>query len=257
LNELLKEAARCYAARDYDAADSVCRTIIRLDPHHFDALHLLGVLLTRQDRPEEAITYLRRAAVEQPDHGLLRVNLGNALLAAKRYDEALAASGAEDPAALNNLGLAYRGLEQHEAAAKAFRQATRARWDYAPAWFNLATTLSKLDRLEEALHAATTAQRVAPLDTPVQRMADVSNEIGRILLGLGCPEQALAACRRFLKRHPGQKSVIWNVSLYLLLLGQFDEGWRAYEHRFDFPNTTLGRKARSCSTPAGSPASVC
>jgi tetratricopeptide (TPR) repeat protein len=51
-----------------------------------------------------------------------------------------------DSPALNNLGLAYRGLGQHDAAAEAFGQATQARWDHAPAWFNLATTLSKLDR---------------------------------------------------------------------------------------------------------------
>jgi predicted Zn-dependent protease len=85
LNGHLKEAARFYAARDYTAAEAVCRTIILDDPHHFDALHLLGVLLTIQGRSGEALPYLHRAAAERPDHGLLRVNLGNALLATKQY----------------------------------------------------------------------------------------------------------------------------------------------------------------------------
>jgi Tetratricopeptide repeat len=80
----MKEAARFYAARDYNAAEAVSRTIIRHDPHHFDALHALGVLLLKQDRPEEAVTCLGRAGAEQPDHGLPRVNLSNALLAAKQ-----------------------------------------------------------------------------------------------------------------------------------------------------------------------------
>ena len=119
------------------------------------------------------------------------------------------------------------------AAADAFGRATKARWDHAPSWFNLATTLMTLDRLEEALQAATTAQRVAPLDTTVQRLADVTNEIGRTLMGLGRPEEALSECRRFLQRHPDQNSVLWNMSLCLLLLGRFEEGWLAYEHRFD------------------------
>ena len=94
MNERLTEAARLYAARDYPAAETVCRTIIRDDPHHFDALHLLGVLLTLQERPEEAVTTLRRAERAWPDHAQMRVNLGNALLAAKRYDEVLAISRA-------------------------------------------------------------------------------------------------------------------------------------------------------------------
>jgi tetratricopeptide (TPR) repeat protein len=235
LNEHLQHAARLYAARDYPAAEAVCRAIIHHDPHHFDALHLLGVLLSLQDRPEEAVTALRRAQAEWPDHTQMQVNLGNALLAAKRYQEVLAVSQAVDPAALNNLGLAYRGLQQHEAAADAFHRATRARWDYAPAWFNLASSLVKLGRLQQALHAATTALRVAPLDTPVPKLADITNEIGQALLGLGRPREALAACQDFLKRHPGQKTVVWNMSLCLLLLGDFENGWRAYEHRFDVP----------------------
>ena len=65
------------------------------------------------------------------------------------------------------------------------------------------------------------------------RLADATNEIGQILLDLGRPEEALVTCRRFLKRHPDQTAVIWNMSLRLLLLGQFEEGRRAYEHRFD------------------------
>jgi tetratricopeptide (TPR) repeat protein len=236
LNDLLGQAARHYAARDYRAAETVCRTIIRDDPRHFDALHLLGVVLTLQDRPKEAVTHLRAAQAERPDHARMLVNLGNALLALKRYQEALAVSHADDPAGLNNLGLAYRGVDQHEAAAAAFLRATRLRWDHAPAWFNLATTLITLGRPEQALDAAITALRVAPLDTKVERLADITNEIGRTLLALGRPVEALAVCRDFLKRHPEQKALIWNMSLCLLLLGRFEEGWRAYEHRFDVPD---------------------
>jgi tetratricopeptide (TPR) repeat protein len=166
LNEPLQEAARLYAARDYKAADSVCRAIIHAAARHFDALHVLGVLLTLQDRPDEAVTYLRRAKAEWPDHPRMRVNLGNALLATQRYDETIAVSQTNDPGALNNLGLAHRGLGQHEAAADAFKRATQTRWDHAAAWANLATTLMQLGQPEPALYAATTALRVAPLDTP-------------------------------------------------------------------------------------------
>ena len=233
MNHLLQDAARLYAARDYQAAEAVCHAIVRDTPNHFDALHLLGVLLTLQDRPEDALPYLRRGQAERPGHPQLQVNLGNALLATKRYQAAIEASQAADPQSLNNLGLAYKGLQQHEQAVEAFRRATALRFDYAPAWFNLATTLAKLHRLEDALQAAITAQRVAPLDTPVPRLAEITNEVGRILMDIGRPHDALAACRDFLTRHPGENTVIWNMSLCLLLLGDFQNGWRAYQHRFD------------------------
>jgi tetratricopeptide (TPR) repeat protein len=235
LSERLQEAARLYAARDYQAAEAVCRTLIGDDPRHFDGLHLLGVVLTLQQQPEQAVEFLRRAERERPNHPQLRVNLGNALLALKRYDEVVAVSSIDDVGALNNLGLAYRAQEQQEKAADAFRRATRVRREYAPAWFNLATTLNALDRPEEALAAANTALLVAPDNTEVRRKADITNEIGRSLMALGRVDEALATCRRFLQRYPGQPAVVWNMSLCLLSLGDFAEGWRAYEHRFGLP----------------------
>ena len=231
----MKEAARLYAARDFPAAEVVCRTIVQDDPTHFDALHLLGVLLTRQDRPQEALIWLRRAQAEWPDHTLLLVNLGNALIAANTYHEVLDLPPSGDAAALNNLGLAHRGLGQQQEAEQAFRQATQSRWDHAPAWFNLATTLTKRGRPEESLAASRTALRVAPLDTPVARLAEVTNGMVHALAALGRPLEAVAECRSFLKRHPNQPTVTWNMSLCLLVLGEFEEGWRAYEHRFDVP----------------------
>ncbi|WP_158927374.1 hypothetical protein [Acidisphaera sp. S103] len=56
MNDLLGQAARQYAARDYRATETVCRTIIGADPHHFDALHLLGVVLTLQERTADGET---------------------------------------------------------------------------------------------------------------------------------------------------------------------------------------------------------
>ncbi len=235
MNERLQEAARHYAARDYAAAEEVCRSIVADDPSHFDALHLLGVLLSRQDRHALALEYLRRAEAEQPGHRLLRINLGNALLATQQFAAAAAVSGDADAASLNNLGLALRGMQRHEDAASAFEAATGLVPDYAPAWFNLAGSLAKTGRLEAALVAAQTALRTAPPDTPVQRLADIVSEIGRIFMQLGQPEAAVRECRAFLVSHPGDRIVTWNMSLALLLLGRFAEGWAAYEQRFGIP----------------------
>jgi len=53
LNELLTQAARFHAVRDFRAAEAACRTIVRLDPHHFGALHLRVVSLTSHDSLEK------------------------------------------------------------------------------------------------------------------------------------------------------------------------------------------------------------
>ena len=164
---MLAEAARLYAAGANAAAEATCQTIIAQQPSHFDARHLLGVVLLRQGKNIEAANVLRHAMALRPDHTLVRVNLGNALLANKAFAEALAVSDGLDAASLNNRGLAYRGLGQPADAATAFREATAIQPGYAPAWFNLAKTLAALDRLPEALEAARAALASAPPDTPV------------------------------------------------------------------------------------------
>jgi Flp pilus assembly protein TadD len=232
-------AAAHFGAANYQATCVACQAILRQDPRHFDALHLLGVALSRLNRHDEALVWMRAAAAQQPDHALLRTNLCNAHLMLKDYGAAITAAqhalrlAPNDMAAWNNLGLAHKGLGQTDAAIAAFRHAIGLRWDNAQAWFNLAGVLGKAGRLEEALDAVRTAQRAAPLDTPLVRMADITNEISLILMALGRHRQALAECRRFLRRHPDVPSVRWNLSLVLLLLGEYAQGWRAYESRWD------------------------
>lgn len=87
-------AARHYAASDYPSTEAACRDVLQQYPDHFDAQHLLGVVLSRQDRHEDALAWLRRAAAINPDNAQLQTNLCTAAIALKQYDAAMAASAA-------------------------------------------------------------------------------------------------------------------------------------------------------------------
>ncbi len=237
----LGAAARHYAAQDYPAAASVCRDIIDADARHFDALHLLGVVLSRQGRHAEAVPYLQRAAAERADNAQLQCNLCTALLALQQAEPAMIACrralalAPADPDVLNNLGLAHKALGQTQAAIDAFRQVTTLCPDNTQAWFNLAVVLGDVGQPEQALVASRTALLVAPPDLPVPRLADITAEVGRSLMALGQPEAALAVCKDVLQRHPDQAVLRWNMSLAHLLLGRFAEGWPGYESRWLVP----------------------
>ena len=252
----IAQAAHQFAAGAYQAAADTCHGIIADDPCHFDALHLLGVVLSRLDRPAEALSFLIRAQAVRAGNAQLQTNLCNALLALQRHQDALAPAqeavrlAPDDASAWNNLGLVHKGLslkppdpagtseqrlQQNAAAVAAFRRAIALRWDHAPALFNLGVVLNAANRPQEALDVLRQAERVAPLDTPMARLADICNETGRSHLALGDPDAAIAACRRFLRRHPDSPSVRWNLSLALLLTGRFREGWALYENRWHVP----------------------
>src|SRR5580692_1890026 len=112
----IDEAARHYAARDLVMAARACLEIIRDDPRHFDALHLLGVICTNRGQHADGVSYLLRAEAVRPEDGRLQANLGAAFGALQRFDKAVdayrraAALHHRDAGVLNNLGLALQGL---------------------------------------------------------------------------------------------------------------------------------------------------
>lgn len=232
----IEPAARHYAAGALGEAASACRDIINADPRHFDALHLLGVICLNRGLHADALSYLLRAAAERPDDPALRINLGNAYKALERFEEALACyTGAADPGALNNRGLAQMGLERHRAAVETFQAAISQDPTHLPAWFNLGRALMELGRFEEAEaaynHVLASGAEVLPAD----REAAAMIELARTFLCQHRAKDAIEQLRLVTARFPDRPPPEWNLSLALLTAGHLAEGFRAYESRFGLP----------------------
>ncbi len=129
------DAARFYAARDLERAARVCLDVLREDPRHYNALHLLGVICTNRGQHSDGVSYLLRAASVHANDASLFANLGSAYGAVQRFDKALEAyqramvMGRRNSGVLNNLGLAYRGLGRSKTPIATFRDGfgTRSR----------------------------------------------------------------------------------------------------------------------------------
>ena len=91
LNQLLAKAHEQHRAGNLAAAEKAYGEILRREPHHAKALHLLAVLALQTERPEAAIELLDRAARIEPDDGEIQRNLARALARAGRHGEAAAA----------------------------------------------------------------------------------------------------------------------------------------------------------------------
>jgi protein O-GlcNAc transferase len=104
-----------HALAHYDRA-------LQLAPDHFEARMNRGVALTRLGRPDDALANNRRLASEHPDRVESHFNLAETALAAASYQEAIAHSGralALDPrhaGATLDLGLALAALGRLEEA---------------------------------------------------------------------------------------------------------------------------------------------
>jgi len=64
--------------------------VLELDPGHFDALHLCGILAARSGRPERAVELIRKALATNANGAAAHRHLGNSLRDLGRFEEALA-----------------------------------------------------------------------------------------------------------------------------------------------------------------------
>lgn len=237
----IDEAARHYAARDLTQAARVCLDIIRGDPLHFDALHLLGVVCTNQGQHADGISYLLRAEALHSDNGRLWANMGAAYGALQRFDKAVhayqraLALNYRDAGVLNNLGLALQGLQRRQEALDTLRDALALDPAHDPALYNLARAHVAVGSLVEGEAEFRRLQARLPLDAPVERIAEVTNELARAVADQGRAEDALEILRAAAAQYPEIVSFRWNEALLLLQQGQFKEGWAAYETRWDVP----------------------
>jgi protein O-GlcNAc transferase len=213
----LEEAARLY------------RTILAVAPNDFDALHLLGVLLSARKRSSEGIELIRRALTLEPNFAGAHNNLGTALLAAKEPEQAVESFRravelkADFAEAHSNLGNALAELGRHQEALASHRRAIALKPDYAEGYNNLGNVLIALGRCDEAAKACRRALEIRP------NYAKAHNNLGTALATQGCLEEAIVAFRQAIAAHAEFAEAYRGLGNALLALRREDEAVVALE----------------------------
>lgn len=152
---LLARAIDLLDAGKHTLAEAMLRELLAEAPQHADALHQLGVTLSRQSRFEEAEQSIR-AALAIRESGPYWRDLGWALLWQGRDADAIAAyraaigAGVRDARLFNNLGNLLKKANALTQAEACYREAVAADPAYALAYGNLATLQQDAGRDVEA-----------------------------------------------------------------------------------------------------------
>jgi tetratricopeptide (TPR) repeat protein len=145
--EALREATRNYNEGNYNQAAFIAGNIIKKQPGNSGALHLLGLTSERSGKYQDALNYLKRALLFDPENAEIHNAFGISLIAKKQYDDAIrcfqkALRIKPDLAeAYFNLGLAHQDTGKLDDAIRYFRDAIRITPDFTKAHWNLAHLL--------------------------------------------------------------------------------------------------------------------
>jgi tetratricopeptide (TPR) repeat protein len=232
LSPKFRRARRVHERGELDEAERLYTDILRRNPRHFDALHLLGMLNYQRGRLDAARDLLRAALLIDAARADAQSDLGLVLLAMGRCEDALAAYEAahalapDDPDALNGRGVAFMRLSRTAEALASFERALALAPGHVDALGNRGNALLKLNRPGEAIASYDAGLRLAPGHARLLTNQAVA------LRRLDRPHEALLGLSRALVSDPEFAEARFVHSLVKLALGDFAAGWSAHESRW-------------------------
>lgn len=266
---LFQRGFSAHNAGNIGAAAALYGQVLALEPRHFDALHLSGVIALQRndpakavdliskaikadkkqqvafsnraaaylalDNPKAALTDLDQAVALSPNQPEAHYNRAKALMALSRGDEALKAF--DHALALNpgyvdahvTRGTLFAEQGDHAEALACAERALALDDRKFEAHFNRAHALAALGQEAAAIAGYTTALALQPMH--VQAL----NNRGNVQQHLNRYEAALADYVRAVEIDPAYPRPYVNGALCLFALGRFAEAWPVYEWRFQTP----------------------
>ena len=210
-------------------SELIYRRILKSNPGHFDATHLLGVALLQRGKIVEGEELLATALRVNPDHVTTLNNRGLALHELGRFDEAVAsynkaiALKSDNPEAFYNRGNTLKVLKRFDEALANYDTATALKPDFADAFNNRGLTLQELRRFEEALASYDKARDLKP------NYAEALNNQGNAFQELKRFDEALKTYDKAIAFKPDYADAFYNRGNALKALRRFDEALASYD----------------------------
>lgn len=223
INGSAEEALALWRSGHRQDAERLCVELASVDDGN--ALSLLAEIYGGTGRTREALEALKRLArLRATDAGVHR-KLGNALLAAGAFADAVASYQASlviephNTRGHNNLGQALMRLERRTEAISSYERAIELDPKYAIAHNNLGIAHYEAGAYETAAACYRQALELDP------NLAEARNNYGNSLLKLGRPEEALAQYERL----PHLKPALLNRGKALHEMKRFEDAVESYQ----------------------------
>lgn len=195
VNSLIHSAIQHFQSGDLQAAEGLCRRLLKKQPKDADAWHILGLIARDQGKNDLALNLVGKAIALNPGAAIFRLNYGVVLQRMDRVAE----------------------------AAQCYRAAISLKKDYALAYHNHAQCLQAQGLLDEAI---TEYQNGITFD-PNNPM--LHHNLGAAFKAQGKLAAALSCFERALVLKPDYSLAHYNHGVTLQALGRLDDAVRHYE----------------------------
>ena len=280
---LVQQGLNLHQRGNLNDAQNIYEQILSIQENNFDALQLLGALFAQVKKYPQAIKFLSKAIIVDPNHAGCFSNLGISFQKLRRLEEALSSYDkaislqADYAEAYSNRGAVLQELKRFDEALSSYDKAISIKGDYAEAFNSRGTVLEELKRLEEALssyHKAISINKdftesyynrgnvlhklkrleeaLSSYDKAIslhEDYAEAYSNRGTVLEELKRLDEALSSYEKAISINKDYAEAYWNSSICYLLAGNFNEGWARYEWRWQSKSISKTAGIRKFSQP--------
>jgi len=229
-NLLFQQALAMHTAGRIEQAIHGYQGVLELLPDNAEAMRLLGVAQCQRGDVGQGVDWFLKAERIAPDNALLQVNLGQAYLS--QADFRAASTHLERACVLDqtcvdahfNLGNLHLATKRPAAAIPCFARCIELRGS-ADDHLNLAVALLREEILDRARCEARAGVELAPT------RADIWHALGNIYFANREWREAVDAFNNALGFAPDFAGAHWNKAVACLMLGDYTQGWAAFQWR--------------------------
>ena len=203
------------------------------DPNNIEMLTARGTILTNLGEYQAALSDYEKILSFDAGHADAMFGRGNVLEKLGRYNDAkfqLELALTKQPNNIKILcahGLSLNGLGYYDAAIKDFNKALQIKPKNTVALVNRGITYRKLGQFDKAIDDFNSLLSFSPSNVSALNNRAVTHK------NLHQFSSALADLETAMKIDLNNADVRWNTALLLLLRGDFSNGWKYYEARWD------------------------
>jgi len=258
------------SAEKYKEAINELRKAVKLDGNDFQAYNELGTIYSRIGRINDATKMYKKSIYINPNNIMALYNIGNNCLVASRFTDAekyfkkYISSSSNNKDAYRGLGDALMYQKKYEQAIDAYNESLNINQNQEYVINSIGTIKRKQQHIKESIEYFNKAIAINPkysnaysnLGNSYRDLSEFNRAIEQYIIaikydqgnkyaydGLGVAynemlriDEAISSYKKAISIDGEYANAHFNLSLALLLCGQFKNGWREYEYRWKSEN---------------------